>query len=197
VDPAIQLWEMSLFDNLAYGDDDHPEELLPRALSRADLLEVLSRLPDGLASNLGEGGALLSGGQGQRVRLGRAILRRQPRLVLLDEPFRGLPRESRRELLARAREHWRATTLLFVSHDVEDTSQLDQVIVIDGGRIVERGDPRALLADASSVYAGLTHSARALRAELWGASLWRKLSVCGGRLGASEALRAPATGDAE
>lgn len=196
VDPAIQLWELSLFDNLAYGADDHPEELLPQALSRADLLDVLARLPDGLASNLGEGGALLSGGQGQRVRLGRAFLRRQPRLVLLDEPFRGLTRERRRELLGRAREHWRAATLLFVSHDVEDTSQLDQVIVIDGGRIVERGAPRALLADPSSVYARLTESARALRAELWGAPLWRKLSVRGGRLGESEAVRAPAPGDA-
>lgn len=195
VDPAIQLWERSLYDNLAYGDDEHAEERLPQALSRADLLEVLEHLPEGLAANLGEGGTLLSGGQGQRVRLGRAFLRRRPRLVLLDEPFRGLERERRRELLERARQHWRSATLLFVSHDVEDTSQLDQVLVIDAGRIIERGSPRRLLQDPSSAYARLSHGARALRDELWNAPLWRKLSVRQGRVESSDAALAPGIGE--
>jgi ATP-binding cassette subfamily B protein len=182
VDPAIQLWEQSLLDNLAYGDDERIDETLPPALSGADLLEVLERQPEGLQSNVGEGGARLSGGQGQRVRLGRAFMRRQPRLVLLDEPFRGLERERRRELLRRARQHWQKATLLLVSHDVDDTNELDRVVVIEGGRVVEVGDPRALLQNPESRYASLSQRARALRQELWSAAEWRKLSVVGGRV---------------
>jgi ATP-binding cassette subfamily B protein len=175
-----------LLANLAYGDDQRLEEALPQALRSADLLQVLEQLPQGLQSNLGEGGSRLSGGQGQRVRLGRAWLRQRPRLVLLDEPFRGLTRERRRELARRARHHWQAATLLFVSHDVEDTAELDHVLVIDNGRLVERGDPRVLLRDPRSRYAGLTRAARALRGELWQSAFWRRLSVLGGRLVDSE-----------
>ena len=76
---------------------------LDQVLDAADLRDLLEKLPDGLQTQLGEGGALVSGGEGQRVRLGRGLLRPGARLVILDEPFRGLDRERRRELLARTR----------------------------------------------------------------------------------------------
>src|SRR5207249_8550472 len=78
-------------------------------------------------------GGLLSGGEGQRVRLGRAILRPGVRLVILDEPFRGLDREQRRELLTRARRLWKGVTLLCITHDVGETRS-EERRVGKGGR---------------------------------------------------------------
>jgi ATP-binding cassette subfamily B protein len=182
VDPAVQLWDQNLLDNLTYGDDERVEERLPEALSTADLLDVLSRLPEGLQSELGEGGVRLSGGQGQRVRLGRALLRKAPRLVLLDEPFRGLERGRRQELLRRSRAHWQGSTLLLVSHDVADTIELDRVVVVEGGRIVEVGCPKALALDPGSRYGQKLAEARELRAACWQAAAWRRLSVSQGKL---------------
>src|SRR4030095_11680060 len=98
----------------------------------------------------------------------------------LDEPFRGLERDKRRELLMRTREHWKDSTLLFVSHDVGDTLGLDRVLVIEAGRIVEDAAPSALMADAKSRYFSLIHEEQALRTELWGRKIWRRNSLSNG-----------------
>lgn len=103
VDPAVQLWNRSLVDNLRYGAGEAPSLAIGEVIEATDLRDVLERLPDGLQTRLGEGGGLVSGGEGQRVRLGRGLLRRDARLVILDEPFRGLERERRRALIGRAR----------------------------------------------------------------------------------------------
>ena len=84
---------------------------------------------------------MVSGGEGQRTRVGRALGRRRARLVVLDEPFRGLDLPTRRELLTMARGWWRGATLLWVTHDIAETEQFHRVLVIDGGRIVEDGAP--------------------------------------------------------
>ena len=146
VDPAVQLWNRSLLENLRYGTGYSAGADFGDVMRDADLRNVVERLPDGMQTPLGEGGSLVSGGEGQRVRLARALLRPDARLVLLDEPFRGLDREKRRELLARAREHWRDATLLCVTHDVRETLGFTRVLVIDGGRVVERGTHESLLA---------------------------------------------------
>ena len=93
VDPAIQLWNQSFMDNLFYGTAAHIH-MLPQVIEQADLLAILRKLPQGLQTPLGESGGLISGGEGQRVRLGRAMPRDKPRLVVLDEPFRGLGRDQ-------------------------------------------------------------------------------------------------------
>jgi ATP-binding cassette subfamily B protein len=87
VDPAVQLWNRSLLDNLRYGA--HGDTALPLAtvIEQAELRRILDTLPDGFQTPLGEGGGLVSGGEGQRVRFGRALLRPGIRLVILDEPF--------------------------------------------------------------------------------------------------------------
>ena len=103
VDPAVQIWNRSLLENLAYGNPVEQAAVQRFALEAADLFEVLERLENGLQTPLGEGGGLVSGGEGQRVRLGRAMSRAGARLVILDEPFRGLDREKRRGLLKTAR----------------------------------------------------------------------------------------------
>ena len=67
------------------------------------------------------------------MRLGRALLRPDVRLVILDEPFRGLDRDARHALMAFVREHWRGATLVCVSHDVAETQDFDRVLVVDAG----------------------------------------------------------------
>jgi ABC-type transport system involved in cytochrome bd biosynthesis fused ATPase/permease subunit len=146
------------------------------------LFGVVEKLPDGLQTSLGEGGGLVSGGEGQRVRLGRAMLRPGVRLVILDEPFRGLDREQRRELLARARQHWPETTLLFISHDIGETCSFGRVIVIEGGRLVEDGTPEALMARPDSRYRALLEAEEAVRRGMWSGVGWRRLWLEDGRL---------------
>src|SRR5262249_32672156 len=123
IDPAVQIWNRSLADNLAFGARAAPgREALARAVAEAELDDVVARLPDGLATPLGEGGGLVSGGGGRRARFARELLRvERPRLARLDEPFRGLDRDARRRLLARARARWADATLLVVTHDVSET----------------------------------------------------------------------------
>ncbi|MCB1719937.1 MAG: ATP-binding cassette domain-containing protein, partial [Candidatus Competibacteraceae bacterium] len=96
VDPAVQIWNRSFLDNIAYGIAQPDLERLGAAIDAAALREVLRKLPEGLQTLLGESGGLLSGGEGQRLRTGRALLQEDCRLVLLDEPFRGLDRQQRR-----------------------------------------------------------------------------------------------------
>jgi ABC-type bacteriocin/lantibiotic exporter with double-glycine peptidase domain len=182
VDPALRLWDRSLYDNLVFGASGDPQAALPSALAHAELLPVLEQLREGLQANLGEGGVRVSGGQGQRVRLGRALMRERARLVLLDEPFRGLPRDQRCGLLRSVREHWAGATLLFVSHDIRDSADFDRVLVVAGGRIVEDGAPALLASDPRSRYAALLQAERTQAGELWRAAHWRRTSIAGGAL---------------
>ena len=180
VDPAVQLWNGPLLDNLRYGNPDAVH--LGAAIDRADLGGVLARLPDGLQTCLGEGGALVSGGEGQRVRLGRALLRPAPRLALLDEAFRGLDRRTRAGLLARARELWQRATLLCVTHDIDAALSFPRVLVVEAGRIVEDGDPQQLAARPGSRLRAMLDAERLLEETGWGDLAWRRLRLEAGEL---------------
>ena len=182
VDPAISIWNQSLLDNLRYGNDSAHGWALEAALKGAEMLDILEALPAGLQTSLGEGGGLVSGGQGQRVRLARAMLRSGVRLAILDEPFRGLDRERRARLLAESRRLWTNVTLLCVTHDVAQTQEFDRVIVIEGGRIVENGPPKELLAKEKSRYAELLHADQDNHRMLWSSGKWRHWWLADGRL---------------
>ncbi len=182
IDPAIQLWNRPLLDNLTYGTADPALEGLPLVLSQSDLIDVLANLPDGLQTQLGEGGAGLSGGEGQRVRVARAMLRPGVRLVILDEPLRGLDRGRRRALMTRLRQFWPEATLLCITHDVELTLDFPRVVVVDGGRVVEDGDPRALEAQADGAFFAMLKRERDVRERLWSHASWRRLQMAGGRV---------------
>jgi len=175
VDPSVQVWARPLLENLRYGGA--PEIALGPALDAAGLIEVLDQLPDGLQTDLGEGGGLVSGGEGQRVRLGRALLRENNRLVLLDEPFRGLDRSQRSVLLRRARSWWSDSTLVCVTHDVQETSAFDRVLVIEEGRIVEDGSPASLSSDPNSRYRTLLDAEAAVRSSLWSGDNWLRVRL--------------------
>ena len=181
VDPAVHLWNRSLLENLQYGNPPDATHAAGFAVAAADLQGLMEKLPHGLQTTLGEGGALVSGGEGQRVRLGRALLRPAVRLVILDEPFRGLDRETRRALMTFVREHWRHATLVCVTHDVAETQGFDRVLVLDAGAIVEDGHPRDL-ASAGSRYHDLLTAERDVAERLWTNPAWRYLRIDGGRL---------------
>ncbi|GEN09073.1 ABC-type multidrug transport system, ATPase and permease component [Myxococcus fulvus] len=182
VDPAISLWNQSLLDNLRYGNDGSHGWALSGALKGAEMLDILEALPDGLQTSLGEGGGLVSGGQGQRVRLARAMLRSGVRLAILDEPFRGLDRDRRARLLAESRRLWADITLLCVTHDVEHTQEFDRVLVVENGRILENGSPKELLANKESRYSVLLRADQENRTLLWGGGNWRHWWLSGGQL---------------
>jgi ATP-binding cassette subfamily B protein len=180
VDPTVHIWNTSLIDNLTYGSR-MPDSLTP-ILDAADLHDVVARLPGGLATPLGENGSMLSTGEAQRVRLGRALLRRSARLVLLDEPFAGLERARRRRLLARARQHWSASTLLYVTHDVTEAAAFDRVIVLDGGRVVEDGHPRQLAGAPFSRLHALIEAQRRVERCVDASHGWRRARMDGHRI---------------
>lgn len=181
VDPSVQLWNRSFLDNLTYGSSSQLPSLSP-VIGAADLLSVLEKLPDGLQTVLGEGGALVSGGEGQRVRFGRALLRPDVRLAILDEPFRGLDRGKREELLERARRLWAGATLLCITHDVGETRGFDQVVVVEAGRVIEAGEPSALAAVSGSRYRALLDAEAQARAEVWSSAEWTRASMNEGRV---------------
>lgn len=182
IDPEVQLWNRSLLENLLYGHASGGLADLQGILREADLLSVVARLGDGLATRLGEGGGLVSGGEGQRARLGRAMHRPGARLVILDEAFRGLDRTTRRALVQRARERWRKATLFYVTHDLEVTREFPRVLVLEEGRLVEDGKPVDLLSRDHSRYRALCEAEKAARRELWSAATWKRFWMNEGRL---------------
>ena len=184
VDPSVAIWNRSLADNLTYGAAGASVDVTTAAAD-VDLAPVISRLPEGMDEVLGEGGGLLSGGEAQRVRLGRARLRGDVRLVILDEPFRGLDRAQRRSLLERSEGWWPGATFILVTHDVADTLGFERVLVIDAGRVIEDGHPEALAAREGSRYRALLDAESEAGAAFEGPS-WRSLQLAGGRLIAAE-----------
>jgi ABC-type bacteriocin/lantibiotic exporter with double-glycine peptidase domain len=182
VDPAVQLWNRPLDENLRYGLAAAPGTSIQSAIDAVELARVIERLPDGLATPLGESGGLVSGGEGQRVRLGRALLRPGVRLAILDEPFRGLDIDQRRKLLARSREVWHDATLLAISHDIGEALSFDRVLVLDNGRIVEDGDPRELAGNPESRFHAMLAAERNVREAFWNGAEWRHLRLENGQL---------------
>ncbi|MFO0725912.1 MAG: ATP-binding cassette domain-containing protein [Myxococcota bacterium] len=176
IDPAVTLWNSSLASNLSYGVVDAD---VAQLAADAGLESTIARLPDGLSTLLGEGGGLVSGGEGQRVRLGRGLAKQRPRLAILDEPFRGLDREVRRAQLWALRQRWERTTFLCATHDLAETADFPRVLVVEEGRIVEDGSPAELAARPGSRYAALVASEE--RAAIaW--SKWSRVRLAEGRV---------------
>ena len=187
VDPKVQLWNRSFLYNLRYGGSsaDEPNSETPAmnsVIKKADLSQVLKRLPKGLSTELGQEGRLLSGGEGQRVRFGRSMQRADARLVILDEAFRGLDRAKRGRLLAEARSFWREATLICVTHDIGMTQDFERVLVIENGQIIEDGVPKRLAEQADSRYHALLKAEKTVRETLWKEEVWRHLWLEEGQL---------------
>jgi ATP-binding cassette subfamily B protein len=182
IDPQVHLFRSTLYQNLRYGNGGHGVGQIGATLEAADLGRILERAPEGLQTPIGEGGTLVSGGEGQRIRIGRALGRSGVRLAILDEPARGLGREERRRMLSSLRAHFSGATLLCVTHDVSDTLGFDRVLVIEQGRIFEQGVPRTLHAQPKSRYRALLEEEGAMQRDLSANASWRRLRLQGGRI---------------
>ena len=140
-------------DNLRYGDWSATDEQLGAAAEAANAAEFLRKLPDGLDTFLGEGGARLSGGQRQRVTIARALLRDAP-ILLLDEATSALDAESER-LVQEALERLMANrTTLVIAHRLATVRAAERIIVMNDGQIVEEGSHGSLMTN-SGLYARL------------------------------------------
>ncbi|MGU3390294.1 ABC transporter transmembrane domain-containing protein [Sphingomonas sp. M1A8_2b] len=140
-------------DNLRYGDWSATDDQLWAAAEAANAAEFLRKLPDGLDTFLGEGGARLSGGQRQRVTIARALLRDAP-ILLLDEATSALDAESER-LVQEALERLMANrTTLVIAHRLATVRAAGRIIVMNDGQIVEEGSHGSLMTN-SGLYARL------------------------------------------
>lgn len=181
IDPSVYIWNQTLFDNIVYGSTTHDYSQYGLILDQAGLVKILNHLPDKDKTRLGEAGKLVSGGEGQRVRLGRAMYKDNVRCVILDEPFRGLSRHERHSLLNKALDHWKSSTLFFISHDVSETKNFKRVLVIENGNIIEDGSPEHLLTTENSKYKSIIDKENNVK-QLFQRVQWKKLWIEKGRL---------------
>ncbi|NJN53251.1 MAG: ATP-binding cassette domain-containing protein, partial [Gammaproteobacteria bacterium] len=167
VDPETYLWNREIYANVVYGVRPEHVTGVDGVLRDSELLMDVERMVDGLATRIGENGSRLSGGESQRLRVARALLRRQARLVVLDEPFAGMDAEQRRRMYDGVLDRWADATLLWVSHQVAETVSFPRVLVFDGGRIIEDGAPAELLG-APTRYAAMMATEVELQRRLLG-----------------------------
>ncbi len=147
------LFSRSLEENIAFGRPGSSRDAVKSALATARLERDMAQLPDGLATMVGERGVQLSGGQRQRTALARVVLL-EPTLLLLDDTLSAVDTHTAAEILGAIEPLMRGRTTVIVAHRVATVSRADQILVLDEGRVVERGNHAALLA-REGLYASL------------------------------------------
>jgi len=154
VTQQVTLFNDSVANNIAYGDlAGAPREAVEGAAEAAYAKEFIDRLPDGFDTMIGENGVMLSGGQRQRLAIARALLKDAP-ILILDEATSALDTESERHIQAALDRAMDGRTTLVIAHRLSTIEKADVIMVMDQGRIVERGSHAALLA-AGGQYARL------------------------------------------
>jgi subfamily B ATP-binding cassette protein MsbA len=150
----VVLFDDTVAANIAYGEMAGASEAdITAAAEAANAMEFIDRLPEGLNSQIGQGGNSLSGGQRQRIAIARAILKNAPILVL-DEATSALDTESERLIQDALTRLMRDRTTLVIAHRLSTIEHADQIAVMDQGRIVELGTHRELL-DTGGQYSAL------------------------------------------
>ncbi len=135
----------TLRENITYSAPEAAEDEIKRAVRLANLTELVSRLPQGLATDVGEHGMMLSGGERQRVAIARSLLSR-PSLVLLDEPTAHLDAMSEAALSQAIDEISSECALLVIAHRFSTVRAADEIVVLAGGKVVAVGSHEELLA---------------------------------------------------
>ena len=140
------LFHDSVYANIAYGLGDVSLDSVEAAARAAHAHEFIQRLPDGYETVVGERGTQLSGGQRQRVAIARAILR-DPPILILDEATSALDSESERLVQDAMERLLSGRTVFIIAHRLPTVQRADQILVLDEGRIVQRGTHEELLAE--------------------------------------------------
>ena len=150
VSQNTHIFNDTLRANLLLARPEAGEAALGEALARAQLAGLVEHLPQGLDSYVGEQGSQLSGGERQRLAVARALLKDAP-LLVLDEATANLDTVTERELVAAVRDLMRGRTTLVITHRLVALEEMDEILVLDEGRVVERGT-HAELAHAGGLY---------------------------------------------
>ena len=149
------LFHRTLRENIAYGNPEASSEEIKHAANLAQAHDFISRLPHGYETMVGERGVKLSGGERQRVAIARAILKNAP-ILILDEATASLDSESEVAIQQALHELMRGKTVIAIAHRLSTLREMDRIIVLDQGQIVEEGTHVQLL-EKGGIYA-----------ELWG-----------------------------
>ena len=153
----VTLFNDTLVNNIAYGGlVDADRESIHTAVRRAHADVFADRMPDGLDTVVGDDGVLLSGGERQRIAMARALLKDAP-ILILDEATSSLDAHAERHIQAALEEVMRDRTTIVIAHRLSTVENADLILVVDDGRIIERGDHAALMA-VNGAYADLYRS---------------------------------------
>jgi ABC-type transport system involved in Fe-S cluster assembly fused permease/ATPase subunit len=149
----VVLFNDTIRYNITYGKPEATQRELEEAARRAQLLHFIESLPQGWDTRVGERGLKLSGGEKQRVGIARVVLK-DPAILILDEATSSLDSATEADVQSALEEASRGRTTLVVAHRLSTIAGADQIIVLDGGRVVERGTHAALIA-RDGLYASL------------------------------------------
>jgi ATP-binding cassette, subfamily B, bacterial len=145
VQQDVFLFDGSVRDNIAYGRRDASDAEVQDAARRANAHEFIEKLPLGYGTMIGERGVKLSGGQQQRLAIARAILKR-PQILILDEATSNLDTESEQLIQASMAELLAGRTTFVIAHRLSTIRRADMILLMEEGRIVERGTHEELMA---------------------------------------------------
>ena len=137
------LFSATLAENIAFGRPDASQEEIEEAGRLAGIHDEILAFPEGYETTVGERGISLSGGQKQRIAIARALLLK-PRILIFDDPLSAVDAEREEFILGNLREFFRGRTSILIAHRISAVMNADHTIVLDKGRIVERGSHREL-----------------------------------------------------
>ncbi|RYG27778.1 MAG: ATP-binding cassette domain-containing protein, partial [Chitinophagaceae bacterium] len=151
----VILFNDSIFNNIALGKPDAKEEDVIHAAKIANAHEFIMQTSHGYQTNIGDRGIRLSGGQRQRLSIARAVFK-NPSLLILDEATSSLDTESEKVVQDALANLMKGRTTLVIAHRLSTIQEADEILVMQNGEIVERGNHAQLTSNPSSVYRKLT-----------------------------------------